>query len=140
MAPDVGHGESDVFSESAGAVDADAGGVGAEMAAAGEAVAAATAGHMAFAGDEVADLEVGDVGADGGDFSDEFMADGHGDGDGLLSPLVPLINVDIGAADACAANADEDVVDAIVGLGYILEPEAALGAGLDECSHCISRR
>jgi hypothetical protein len=43
--------------------------------------------------------------------------------------------VDVGAADAGAADADEDVVDTVFGLGYILEPEAAFGARLNECSH-----
>src|SRR5580693_4301013 len=112
--------------------------MGAEVAAAGEAVAAASADDMAFAGDEVADLEVGDVGADGRKFADELMADDHGNGYGLLGPLVPLINMDIGAADSGAADADEDVVDAVFGLGNVLEPEAALRARLDESSHGYS--
>ena len=62
-------------------------------------------------------MEVGDVGADGGDFADELMADDHGDGDGLLGPLVPLVNVDVGAADAGLADADQDVVNAKSGSG-----------------------
>ena len=49
VTPDVGHGEGDVFGKGAGAIDANAGGIGAEMAAAGEAVPAASAGDVAFA-------------------------------------------------------------------------------------------
>ena len=62
--PDVGHGQGDELGEGAGAVDADALGVGAEVAAAGEAVAAAAADHVAFAADDVAGMKVVDVGAD----------------------------------------------------------------------------
>jgi hypothetical protein len=39
--------------------------------------------------------------------------------------------VEVGAADAGVENADFDVVDSDFGLGYVLEPEAALGAAFD---------
>ncbi len=127
VAPDVGHGQRDEFGKGAGAIHANAGSVCTEMAAAGEAVAAASAGDVTFAGDEVADFEVGDVGADGGDFADEFVADDHGHRNGLLSPFVPLVDVDVGAADAGTADADKNIVDAVIGLRNIFEPEASFG-------------
>ena len=39
-----------------------------------------------------------------------------------LAHCVPVVDVEIGAADAGEQNADLDVVDADFGLGYILEP------------------
>ena len=78
--------------------------VRAEMAAAGQAVAAASADDVAFAADDVAGLKIGDVGADLDDFADEFVADDHRHGDGLLRPLVPLVDVQVGAADAGASG------------------------------------
>ena len=82
------------------------------MAAAGEAVAAAAADDVTFPADDIAGEEIGDVGPDFDDAADKLVADGHGDGNGLLRPVVPLVDVDIGAADAGAQDADQDVVDA----------------------------
>ena len=58
------------------------------------------------------------------------MADDEGDGDGLLRPGVPLVDVEVGAADAGVEDADFDVVDADVGLGDVFEPEAGFGVRL----------
>jgi hypothetical protein len=82
VAPDVGHGQRDVFGERARTVHAHAHGVRAQVAAAGQAVAAAAADHVAFAADQVAGEEVGHVGAGLDDPADEFVADRHGHGDG----------------------------------------------------------
>ena len=138
VTPDVGHGKDDVFGEGPGAVDADSAGEGAEMAAAGEAVATASADDVAFAGDEVAGFEVVDVGADLGDFADEFVADDEGDGDGFLRPGVPVVDVEVGAADAGLEDADFDVVDAGFGFGDVLEPETFFGVRLDQGFHFVS--
>ena len=98
------------------------------MAAAGEAVAAAAADDVAFAGDKLADGEVGDVRAEGYNFADELVADDEPLTDGGFGPDVPLINVEIGAADAGEEDADFDVVDAHFGFGDVMEPEAAFVA------------
>src|SRR3569833_1719895 len=105
------------------------------MAASSEAVAAASADDVALATDDVAGEEVVDVGADGDDFADELMADGHWHGDGFLRPLIPVVNVDVGAADAGVLDADEDVVDAHGGLGNVFGPEAALRFRFDQRLH-----
>ncbi len=124
MAPDVGHGQRDVLGESTGTIDADPLGVGAQVTAARHAVATATADNVALAADQIAGMEVVDVRADSHDFADKFVADSHWYGDGLLRPLVPLINVHIGATDASVVDAYEYVVDADPWLGDVLEPEA----------------
>src|SRR6201997_1823193 len=130
VTPDVGHGQRDQFCEGSRAVDSDAGCVGAEMAAAGEAVAAASANDMALAADDIARVEVVYVGTDLDDLADELMADGHGHGDGLLGPLVPLIDVNVGSADAGVPDADQDVVDADGRFCDVFKPQAAFRAAL----------
>ena len=99
--------------------------IGAEMAAAGHAVAAAAADDMALAGDDHAGRVIVDVVADLDDLADEFVADHHRHRDRLLRPFVPFVDVQIGAADRGALHLDLDVVDAGLGLGHVLEPEAA---------------
>jgi hypothetical protein len=105
------------------------------MAASGHAVAAAAADHVALAADDVAGEEVVDVGADLNDFTDELVADGHGHMDGFLCPIVPLVDVDICAADACVAHANQDIVDADDGLRNLFQPEALCGLTLYQRLH-----
>ena len=91
--------DDEVFGEAALAVHADADRVAAQVAAAGAAVAAITAGDVAFAGDAVADLEALHLAADLDDLADVLVADGHRHGIVLLRPLVPDVDVHVGAAD-----------------------------------------
>ena len=74
-------------------------GVRAEVPPAGHAVAAAAADDVPLAADEVARLEVGDVRADLDDLADELVADDERHRDRLLRPGVPLVDVEVGAAD-----------------------------------------
>ena len=124
MVPDVGHRDRDVLGEGAGAVDADAAGVGAEVAAAGHAVATAPADDVALAADQVAYLEVVDVGADLDDLADELVADHQRHRDRRLRPGVPGVDMEVGAADAGLLDPDQDVVDADRGLGNVAQGEA----------------
>ena len=102
VVPDVGHRQREIFGEGAGPIHADAPGVRAEMPAAGEAVAAAAADDVAFAADDFAGEKVVHVRADLDDLADELVADDHRHGDRLLRPGVPLVDVQVGAADAGA--------------------------------------
>jgi hypothetical protein len=133
--PDIRHGDRDKFGECAGAIDADSPGVSAKMAASGETVAAASAHDVAFGTDDVAGVEVLHVRADLDDFTDELMADSHGDGNGLLRPGVPLVDVQVGAADAGLVDANEDVVDGDGRDGHVLQPQARFLLRLHECFH-----
>ena len=67
--------------------------------------------------------------------SDKLVADGHGHGDGLLRPFVPLVDMHIGAADAGVTHADQHVVDADRRLGNLFQPQSALRFALDQCLH-----
>ena len=140
VAPDVGHRDDDVLGEGSVAIDTNAEGMSTEVTAAGEAVAAASADNVAFSADELAYREIGDIGADGDDFADKLVADDETLADGGASPGVPIVDVEVGAADACVEDADLYVIDAHLGLGYILEPEAAFITAFYECLHgeCLS--
>ncbi len=74
------------------------------------------------------------------DFADELVADDEALADGGAGPGVPVVDVEVGAADAGVEDADLYVVDADLGLGNVLEPEAAFVAAFYECLHgeCLS--
>ena len=126
MPPDVGHWQRDEFGECAGTVHANALRISAQMPSSGKAVAAAAADHMPFAADDIAGEKVVDVRTDGNNLADKLMTDGHGHGDRLLRPLVPLVDMNIGAADSRLMHAHQHVVDADDGLRNIFEPQSPL--------------
>ena len=117
------------------AVDADALGVRAEVAAPGHAVAAAPADEVALAADEVAGVKVVDVAADLDDLADELVSDDQRHRHGALRPGVPVVDVQIGAADAGAQHADQHIVDAEGRLGNVFEPQAGRRLALDQSLH-----
>ncbi|MEZ5916965.1 MAG: hypothetical protein R3C40_05280 [Parvularculaceae bacterium] len=84
-------------------VDADAQRIAAEVALAGAAIAAAAAGDLTFSRDPVADFHFGmfgmDLRPDFDDFAGEFVTDRHRHRDRFPSPCVPVIDMNIGAAD-----------------------------------------
>jgi hypothetical protein len=102
--------DREILGESARPVDPDAQGVGAEVAPPGAAVAALAAGDVALARDPVARLEAGDFAADLGDHAAELVAHGHGHGDGLARPFVPVVDMHVGAADRGLADLDQEIV------------------------------
>ena len=117
-------GSDEVLGERAGAIDADALGVLAQMPPAGQAIAATPADDVPLAADDVADVEVLDVRADLDDLADELVADDHRHRDRLLGPGVPVVDVQVGAADAGPQDLDEHVVDADLRDRHFFQPEA----------------
>ena len=105
------------------------------MTAAGEAIAAAAADHVTFAADDIAGEKIGDVGADFDDAADKLVADRHGHWDGLLCPLVPFVDVDVGAANARFQHLDQHIVDPDLGDFDVFEPKAGLAFRLHEGFH-----
>ena len=100
--------------------------VRAQVAPPGETVAAAAADHVPFPADNVAREEIGHIGAHRFDPSDKLVADRHRHRNRLLRPLVPLVDVDIGAANAGLQYADQNVVNADFRGGDIFEPQSRL--------------
>src|SRR5512139_462382 len=79
---------------------------------------------MALGADEIADLVALHIRTDGNDLAHEFVADGGTRLDCLLRPGIPIVDVAIRPADASFQHFDQDIVDAVFGLGNILEPDA----------------
>src|SRR5262245_23409692 len=138
VVPDVGHGQRQVFGKCSGAVDADALGVGTQVPAAGEAVPAAAADDVAFAAHDVTREEVRNVRADLDDFTCEFVPDDHGYGNGLLRPVVPFVDMQIGAADARTIDSNQHIVQANFGHWHIFEPQTGFRFAFDERFHAGS--
>ncbi len=91
---------------------------------------------MAFAGDALAEAQVaGDAGADLDDFAGEFVPRDHRHGNGLLRPFVPVIDVDVGAADGGVGDADQHIFRPAVGHGCGHFPDAGFGLQLAEPFH-----
>ena len=74
---------------------------------------------MPLAAHHVAGMEVGHIRADRDDFADELMANHHRHGNRPPGPVVPLVNMNIGATDAGAIHLDKDIVDTDFRLRYL---------------------
>jgi len=73
-----------------------------------------------FPADEIAGLEIFDVGADFDYLPAEFVPDDKRNVNCGLRPIVPVVDVQVGAANPCRQNTNLDVVDAGFGLRNIL--------------------
>jgi hypothetical protein len=100
------------------------------MAAAGETVPAAAAYNVTFTTDNVADQIIVYIRTDRDDFADELVTDRKRHRDCRLRPFVPFENMQICSTDSGLYDPDQNIIDSNRWLGYILEPQAALGAGL----------
>ena len=63
------------------------------------------------------------------------MADRHGHRDGLLGPVIPVVDMQIGAANGRALDLDEYVVDAQFRVRDVFEPDAFAGFFFYQCFH-----
>ena len=106
---DVGLRNTDIFGKRAVAINANTNGILAPLDIAGMAVTAMVAGNVPFARDALADMQPCHAFAERGDFADIFMTDGHGRLDVLLRPRIPVVDVDIRAADGGLVDLDEDL-------------------------------
>src|SRR3954469_5115505 len=104
----------------------------------GHAVAAAAAHDVPLAADEIADLEAADVRAALHDLADELVPDHQRHRNRLLRPRVPVVDVQVGAADPGLAHPDQDVVDTDLRNGDVLERQARRSLRLDERLHAIT--
>ena len=135
MMPDVGHRQRDVFGERARSIHTDSLCILAQMSSACEAISAAAAYDVSFAGDDFAREEVLNIRTHFDDFADEFMADHHRYGNRLLGPCIPVVDVQIGAADPCLFDPDQHVIDTDCGKRNILEFQAATAMMLYQSFH-----
>ena len=105
----VGCGNAEIFCKSTITINADTLGVCAPLSVAAAAVAAVTANDMAFAGNTLADIEFFYAFAELCNFTDIFMTYRHCGMDMLLCPGIPVIYMNIRAANCGFANFDEDL-------------------------------
>ena len=77
---------------------------------AGEAVSAMTTDDVAFGGDQLTFAEVVHTGPDSLDHANELVADDHRDRNGFLRPRIPIVDMQVGAADRGPLNAHQNVV------------------------------
>ena len=80
-------------------------------------------------------MKIVDVGTDLYDLADKLMPNCHRQGNRLPRPIVPLEDMNVGAANAGPQNADEHVIDANSGLRNVLQPETGIGMSLDQSLH-----
>ena len=73
--------------------------------------------------------------ADFDDLAAEFMADDHRHGNCLRCPAVPIIDMDVGAADGGALDADQHVLGSRFGDREAIEPDAGFGLQLGQRGH-----
>jgi hypothetical protein len=83
----------------------------------GAALQAFAAGHVHFGGDEVTLLHAGDLVADGFDDAAEFVSRNQWRMNTPLRPLVPIVDMEIGAADGSDLDFNQYVGSANLGLG-----------------------
>ena len=106
-----------------------------EMAAPGETVATVAADDVTFGSDHLAFHETGDIGPETCDVTGELVPDRHRGRDRRLSPLIPLVDVEIGPADARGMHLDQHLVGPRFGHGHVFEAQTLLVGVLDQRSH-----
>ena len=132
---DVVGGDDDVIGERTWTRDADAGVVVAELAAATLAVTAVAAGDVTLTRHPLTDLEAGHCGTDRGDLAHELVAHHHRGRHGGLRPRIPVVDVQVGAADGGLVHTDQHVAITRDGHRHLLEPQPRRRLGLHERLH-----
>ncbi|MNV67909.1 hypothetical protein D3C71_1607270 [compost metagenome] len=98
------------------------------------------ADDVAFGRYALADFIAGHARADLGDAADELVADGQARLDGALAPLVPQVDVQVGAADGGLLELDEHFVGTGRRYRHLFHPDAlgrfALHQRLHRLCHC----
>jgi hypothetical protein len=129
-----------ILREASGAVHPDAFCIYAQMPVAGAAISAVAADYMAFAGNSLSDGQALHAPAQFGYLTHEFMAHVHRNRYGLLGPFIPLVDVDIGAADRGLIDLYEDLVVRYNWFRNLFKPEAFFAVFFNESFHKFSLR
>src|ERR1700691_4622646 len=137
MPPNVGHGQRNEFSKGSRSIHAHAQRMRTQVPPSCQAIAAAATDHMPLATHDIAWIEVVDVRAHFDDLADKFVPDGHRHRNRLLRPGVPLVDMNVGAADAGISNANQNVVDTDGRLSNLFQPEASFRTPLYQGFHSI---
>src|SRR5581483_12255303 len=133
--PDDGLGDGDVAGEGAVAIDAEDARALAHVRVARPALEAHPAGDVALSGDVVADGDVADELPAVDDRAGELVPERERRLDPALRPLVPAVDVQVGAADARGLDLDEHLVRGRSRHRDLVEPQALLGRRLAQREH-----
>jgi hypothetical protein len=106
----------------------------------GETVAAMPANDVTLTGDEIAGSEAAHVIAYPLDDPDIFVPNDHRHRDRFLRPRVPVVNVDVSAADRGFPDPDEYVVASDLRHRHFLQPQARLGTPFHQRLHRFAHR
>ena len=131
----VGRRDDDVLGEPTVSLDTDADDVTTVVELASPAVAASPADDMAFAGNPVADLDAPHVGGDGIDETDELVANSDARRDVGCGPVVPGLDVEVGATDGGPADLDPHFARPGFRHRQVTQFEPGSGTGLHEGLH-----
>ena len=97
--PDISYRNGNQLGKSAIGVYTDSPCICTKRTAAGHAITTSATDQMPLGADDIARLEIDHVRADIDDLTDKFVTDGSRNPDGLLCPVVPVINVEVRAAN-----------------------------------------
>ena len=135
--PDVRLGNDDVLGKRAVSVHADDLHVLADVRFANAALQALTAGHVHLGGDEVAFLDAGDLVAHRFHRTAELVPGNQRRMNAALRPLVPLVNVQVGAADGGHLDLDKHIGQANLWFGDFANLRARRGLRLYNGNHGV---
>jgi hypothetical protein len=117
-------------------VDTDPDAVRAQLTATGKAIPAFSAHDVALGPHDFSRINRRHAFAQLNDLADEFVADDEGRPDGVLGPLVPALDVKVGAADAGTEDPDKNFAWARFGIRDILQPQPGPRLRFDQRLHC----
>ena len=131
----VGRGDYNILGKRAVTINAHPLGVGAQMETPSEAVTAAAAHNVALARDNIAHLQTRDVGAELNDFAGVLVTRGHRGLDRFLRPVVPVVDVHIGATDGGFMDLDQYFITGHRRNRDIFQPQTFLRMFFHQCFH-----
>src|SRR5215475_5368056 len=105
------------------------------MTASRKAIAAAPAHDVTLAADDVSGVKIADVRPHLDNLSDELVPNRHGNGDRLLRPIVPLVNMNVCSADPGALHPNQYIVDAGPRSFNLFQPQSGFPLTLAQCFH-----
>ena len=133
--PDVDSGQRQILSERARGGGPDADRVRAEMSSAGATVATSAAHDVTFSRHQLADAQSTNSGAQLDNPADKFVSADERQGYGPLRPVVPFVDVHIGAADRRLDHLDQDLTRGDLRHRDLLQGKPRAGGRLHECEH-----
>src|SRR5437762_7925125 len=127
--------DGDEFSPRAGPIDSHPLGIWTEMTPAREAVAAVATGYMAFTHHELAFIESAHVRAHLRNLANELVPIHHRHLYCLSRPVVPIVNVNVSAADRSFLRADQHILGTNFWHRDFLQPQPGFRFGFDDGRH-----